>query len=115
MKKKIEQWKIENEIRKADFENMFGILGRYYDGREIEFLDMAYYYLIHFHPTYEGLISQYWTMLNESFEGIEYERFIYHMGRLCIYLEGGDWANAYGEIEDLYFVSSQKKMFFQPK
>lgn len=115
MKKKLKQWKIENEVRKADFENMFDILGRYYDGREIEFLKMAYYYLINFHPTYEGLISEYWEMISESFDRGSYGKFIYHIGRLCIYLENKNWADAYGEIEDLYVVSAQKKMFFQPK
>lgn len=84
------------------------------DGDAKKCLEIIQYYLLNIIPGYEGFIREY--IENETeYRSRHYSNFLYHMGRLAMFIEMEEYWEAFGEIEHLYAFSNGKETFFQPK
>lgn len=109
--------KKETEIYIDIFDDMIGKLvypERDNDGDAEKCLEIIQYYLLNIIPGYEGFIREY--IENETeYRSRHYSNFLFHMGRLAMFIEMGKYWEAFGEIEHLYAFSNGKETFFQPK
>lgn len=111
--RKIELKEIQTEIYIKDFDIMINELLHPRNNYEAKrSLNILQYYLINIVPQYKGIVYEY--IENETNHA--YSSFLFHMGRLAVFVEMEEYEEAFKSIEDLYVrVAHRKDTFFQPK